>query len=340
MEYGIIKKDDIHKLLDSALEEYTVYAPVAGAEGPEFRKITPQSELLFDYQNVELSPKGLFFPQTETLCDFDYDTVEDVPIPDENILVWGSRPCDTLAISYLDEIFSAENKGYEDPYYMSRRRDSLIVSFACSVPCATCFCSSVDGGPASTKGADVLAAELNGELLLRGVSEGGKDFLEKHKGVLAEAEEAQIQTAAKQAEEAEASMEKLVFDKETLKQNMDDAFNDKDWERMTQNCIGCGACTYLCPTCYCFDIADEQKMYKGRRIRTWDSCQYSQFTKHASGHNPRTNKTQRLRQRFMHKFSYTVENNDDIFCVGCGRCIIHCPVNLDIREFIKNFANK
>jgi ferredoxin len=107
---------------------------------------------------------------------------------------------------------------------------------------------------------------------------------------------------------------------------------------MTQNCIGCGACTYLCPTCYCFDIADEDHMYKGRRIRTWDSCQYSKFTEHASGHNPRTNKTQRLRQRFMHKFSYTLENTGDIFCVGCGRCIIHCPVNLDIREFIQAFS--
>ena len=340
MEYGIIKKDDIHKLLDAASEDYTVYAPVARPEGPKLEVIGPDSEILFDYQNPELSLKGIFFPQTEVLCDFDYDTLEDIPMPEGNILVWGSRPCDAMAITYLDEIFSKENKGYEDPYYMNRRRDSLIISLACNVPCATCFCSSVDGGPASTKGSDILVTELDGELLLHGISEGGKAFLDKQKGVLQEADDSKIKAATELAEKAEAAMEKIEFDKDTLKKNMDDAFNDKDWERMTQNCIGCGTCTYLCPTCYCFDIADEQKMYKGKRIRTWDSCQYQQFTKHASGHNPRTNKTQRLRQRFMHKFSYTVENNDDIFCVGCGRCIIHCPVNLDIREFIKNFANK
>jgi sulfhydrogenase subunit beta (sulfur reductase) len=340
MEYGIIKKDDIRKLLDAASKDYTVYAPAAGAEGPEFQVMSPETEVLLDYRNVELSPKGIFFPQTETLCDFDYDTIGNVPMPEGNILVWGSRPCDALALTYLDEIFSAENKGYEDPYYLNRRNGSVMITLACNEPPATCFCTSVEGSPAGTKGADVLATELNGELLLQGVSEGGKDFLVKHASILAEAEEGQIQAAAELAEKAEASMEKIEFDKKTLKKNMDDAFNDKIWERMTQNCIGCGACTYLCPTCYCFDIADEQRMYKGRRIRTWDSCQYPQFTKHASGHNPRTNKTQRLRQRFMHKFSYTVENNDEIFCVGCGRCIIHCPVNLDIREFVKNFAKK
>ncbi len=340
MDYGRIQKDTIKALLEAAAEDYTVYAPVEGAAGPEFAVFSPDAELLLEFQNVELSPKGIFFPQTETLCDFDYDTIEDVPIPEENILVFGSRPCDTLSITYMDEIFSKENKGYEDPYYMNRRKDSIIISLACNEPCSTCFCTSVGGGPAATTGADVLATVLNGELLLHGVSEEGKGFLGKHKDLVKEADKTQIEKAENLAQEAEAAMEKIDFDKWDLKKKMDAAFDDKDWQRMSQNCIGCGACTYLCPTCHCFDIADEQRMYKGKRIRTWDSCQYAQFTKHASGHNPRENKTQRLRQRFMHKFSYTVENNDDIFCVGCGRCIIHCPVNIDIREFITNFANK
>ena len=92
---------------------------------------------------------------------------------------------------------------------------------------------------------------------------------------------------------------------------MDPAFDDGRWEELTASCIGCGACTYLCPTCHCFDIADESRLYKGRRIRTWDSCQFPLFTKHASGHNPRKTKKERLRQRFMHKFSYAVENTGD-----------------------------
>lgn len=338
MEYGILQKKEIHKFLDAASKDYSVYAPVPGEAGPEFTIIRGDSEILFDYRNVELSPKGIFFPQTETLCDFDYDTIENVPLPEGNILVWGARPCDALALIYLDKIFSEENKGYPDPYYLNRRKDSVMIGLACNEPCATCFCSSVEGGPANTAGLDILASELNGELLLKGVTDKGKECLDTYKDTLAAASEDQIKKAEKLAADAEKAMERIEFDKQALKNNMDNNFNAKEWERMTQNCIGCGACTYLCPTCYCFDIADEQRMYKGKRIRTWDSCQYAQFTKHASGHNPRTNKTQRLRQRFMHKFSYTVENTGDIFCVGCGRCIVHCPVNLDIREFIRHFA--
>ncbi len=340
MEYRLIKKDKLRSLFSAAASEYTVWAPVMGVSEPEFGRISPEKEeeIVLDYQNIKLSPKGIFFPQTETLLTYDYDHVEDVPEIEEKPLVFGSRPCDALALTYFDKIFSAENKGYEDPYYLKRREGSVVVSMACGTPCASCFCSSVGGGPADTKGSDVMVTALDGELLFQAVSEKGKAFMESYAGSFGEAGEARIDAAARQAETAKSEMQEISIDPEAVKKNMDGHFNAAVWNRMTQNCIGCGACTYLCPTCYCFDIADEGRMYKGRRIRTWDSCQYSKFTMHASGHNPRTDKTQRLRQRFMHKFSYTVENTGDIFCVGCGRCIVHCPVNLDIREFIKVFA--
>ena len=120
-----------------------------------------------------------------------------------------------------------------------------------------------------------------------------------------------------------------------MKSKLDGIFEEEVWETITNNCLGCGACTYLCPTCHCFDITDEiNGSGEGIRLRSWDSCQYSLFTKHASGHNPRVNKKQRMRQRIMHKFSYTVEKNEAIFCVGCGRCVHHCPVNLDIRDML------
>ena len=70
-------------------------------------------------------------------------------------------------------------------------------------------------------------------------------------------------------------------------------------------------------------------------MRCWDSCQFPLFTLHASGHNPRPTYKERMRQRIMHKFNYCPENFEETFCVGCGRCIANCPVNLDIREVIK-----
>ena len=94
----------------------------------------------------------------------------------------------------------------------------------------------------------------------------------------------------------------------------------------------------MCPTCHCFDISDEIKGDDGVRIRNWDSCMFPLFTRETSGHNPRTSQKQRWRQRLMHKFKYYVDNFDAIACVGCGRCVMSCPVNIDIRKIVQDIS--
>ena len=127
-----------------------------------------------------------------------------------------------------------------------------------------------------------------------------------------------------------------AIDLTNLEENLKKSFNSSIWEEISKVCLGCGMCTHQCPTCHCFDMTDEEDgAGNGRRIRTWDSCQFSLFTLHASGHNPRTDKTHRMRQRILHKFLYTVDNLNEVFCVGCGRCVRNCPVNLDLREALK-----
>jgi ferredoxin len=125
---------------------------------------------------------------------------------------------------------------------------------------------------------------------------------------------------------------------EGLPEKLTHLFDHPVWERIHETCIGCGTCTYLCPTCHCFDISDEKFGSDQARVRLWDSCMYTLFTLHASGHNPRPTGKERMRQRVMHKFNYTVKNWGDIFCVGCGRCVRDCPVNLDIREVVNELA--
>jgi len=115
-------------------------------------------------------------------------------------------------------------------------------------------------------------------------------------------------------------------------------FENPIWATIHGKCLACGTCTWMCPTCHCFDISDEVKGNDGVRIRSWDSCMFPLFTKETSGHNPRTSQKERWRQRVMHKFKYYVDNFNAIACVGCGRCVMSCPVNLDIRKVVEDIA--
>ena len=132
---------------------------------------------------------------------------------------------------------------------------------------------------------------------------------------------------------AEAKITTLIATDKLKDKNTTELFEAPFWEDVAFACINCGTGTYVCPTCWCFDIQDETLGLSGIRMRNWDSCMYPLFTLHGSGHNPRDTKIQRVRQRFMHKLKYYVDKYEDgIQCVGCGRCIRHCPVNIDIRK--------
>jgi sulfhydrogenase subunit beta (sulfur reductase) len=137
---------------------------------------------------------------------------------------------------------------------------------------------------------------------------------------------------------AEDSM-KSKIEVRKVTEKLDTMFDDPFWDMVSERCLGCAICTYLCPTCHCFDITDEVISQSGERVRTWDSCAFPSFTLEASGVNPRPSNKERYRQRIMHKFDYFVANHGMAACVGCGRCIKECPVNLDIRVVLNNILN-
>jgi ferredoxin len=231
----------------------------------------------------------------------------------------------------MDGVFGGG--GRDDPYFVQRRRGAAVIAVACDEPCPTCFCTSVGGSPYGTDGADVLASRTGqGDLLLEPVTENGTALLARHAGLLRPA--ASDASTAREGRARAAESRLAVLDFSRVKAKMDAAFDSAAWDAITRSCLGCGACTYVCPTCLCFDITDESRGDRGVRIRTWDACQYSLFTLHASGHNPRPHKRARMRQRLMHKYSYAPETARAVFCSGCGRCVRACPVNLDIREML------
>ena len=336
MESGIIRKADLGRIIDAAAQKNTVfYAPADGENGVELKAVSNHEEIAFGYDNLRLSPKSVLFPQNEVICRYTGDTVEEEQIGAEDAIIFGIRPCDVFALSCLDKVFGGENARFQDPYYLRRREKALIVALVCDDPRTTCFCTSVGGSPGSGVGSDILVTELDVKLLFESYTGKGRALIEGSE-YFREPTADEMKSKEEIVRRSEERMAKIpIPDMEGLAEKLDKGFEDPLWESMTQSCLGCGVCTYLCPTCHCFDITDEKNQKgEGIRLRSWDSCQYPLFTVHASGHNPRVNKKQRMRQRIMHKFSYAVANTGETFCVGCGRCVIHCPVNLDIRDML------
>jgi sulfhydrogenase subunit beta (sulfur reductase) len=133
-----------------------------------------------------------------------------------------------------------------------------------------------------------------------------------------------------------------VVDDNILQLDMDEnvLFNYDIWEKVSETCLGCGTCTYICPTCHCFGFRDTAVKGEASRYRYWDSCMYPKFTLHASGHNPRSTRKERFRQRVMHKYVYIKNNFGLTACTGCGRCIRSCPAGINIRSVVKSIMQE
>jgi ferredoxin len=334
-----LDKKDFKPFLQSLMVEYDLFAPVQLAEGVAvFKKIDHPDEVDFSSSNTQKPAKEVFFPQSETMFRYEKTGKQHQVTSTEEVerkrVILGARPCDIQAVSLIDQVFSG--KEYTDVYYVNKRKATTIIGMACDHPLSTCFCSSMKGGPFHREGSDLFLIDLGEAYLVELLTEKGKTF-QKNK-FLKEALAKDI-NSAKEVEEKATPKTDGSLPVAGIEKRLDQMLESPFWERVQEKCIGCRICTYLCPTCHCFDIVDEALTNKGQRVRNWDSCLSSLYSQETSGHNPRPTNRERTRQRIMHKFNYFPKNFDQIACVGCGRCIIYCPVNFDIRQTIKEIQN-
>jgi len=332
----IISREELRKFLDRLAHEQIVMAPTKQQARVTFNKISSSDEIYWDSVNTREAPKKLFFPRSEKL--FGYTGEQDhikVTAPDldrQPMLLFGARPCDISSFAMLDRIF-IDGK-FRDHYYAKRRENTVVIGRGCRSACSTCFCGTFGIDMMDGAGSDIFLIDLDDNKFLAEI------LTEKGQKLIAGAGEFKTASdsdtaAAEKARKAAGPSPEFTVDLEKVKTNLDHAFEHEMWDKVHERCLGCGICTYLCPTCHCFDVSDEKKFNRGERIRTWDSCMYSLFTLHVSGHNPRPTQMQRWRQRLMHKFNYGPHRTGDYLCVGCGRCVAHCPVNIDIKQLLK-----
>jgi len=334
MKARIIGKTELINFLAGLGSKYDVFAPVKKNGAICFEPLSSTEDVVFDYPNSLRTPKEFFFPQAEVLFTFQ-GTERQTDKPAANTkpqVLFGIRPCDSKALLLLDNVFDQED--YQDPYYIEKRKNMVLVGLACRNPQSTCFCTSVGGGPFDKEGLDILVTELDdNRCYVEILTEKGEQLIAEDSSFKT-ANKSDVQQVESVKKEAEAKISTKVA-LEGLKEKLDGMFDSPVWDRIHEKCLGCAVCTYLCPTCHCFALLDEKVSSQGQRIRNWDSCMFPIFTLEASGHNSRASNRERMRQRIMHKFNYFVENFGQTACVGCGRCLINCPVNMDIREIIQ-----
>jgi len=310
-------------------EKFRVPQETGGSS--RFAPLNGESSADFTLSNTTVPLKSLFYPQTETLYRYGVgETAMEAPGGADEMIIMGVRPCDARALTIVDRLFSWDPK---DPYYLARREKATLIGLACQEPRMNCFCTSLGGGPASTEGLDILMTDLGDSFLFQPLTEKGEKICQDAGEVLVKSEDSDVQAAEKLHNDAASKIVRGI-ESGGIPEKLPQLWDSELWKKTSEPCLGCGACTFLCPTCHCFDIQDEIEGLEGRRYRVWDSCMFKEYTLHTSGHNPRPTRRERTRNRINHKYSYFVDKFGVIACVGCGRCINLCPVNVDILNIL------
>lgn len=335
-----ISVDKLDSLFAAISEQNKLYLPVDGKNGANY-ELYESGKVLSNALNTVRSAKDFFFPQTENLMDFKVDgkniEVIDTREECEDFVIFGVRACDVRSFDVLDRVFLAEPV---DSYYKNRREHGVIMSLACTRPAETCFCGTF-GIDAANPDGDIVCYKTDDALYMDAKTEKGEKLLGALKNIT---EECDNSAADEQKNIIKERLDKLPL--ADLKADKfgagktDEYFNDPAWGELSQSCLGCGTCTFVCPTCQCYDIKDFNTGHGVKRFRCWDSCMYSDFTKMSAG-QPRLTQLERFRQRFMHKLVYYPTNNDGLFsCVGCGRCLAKCPIQMNIVKVMKTLGGK
>ena len=339
-----IAKENLSALFQSIAENQELYLPVEVSGQVNFKAWTQDANVSLETLKTVKSPKDAFFPQSENLYTVQREgkklSIEPQALKEQNFVVFGMKACDIQGVKVLDNVFLSDPI---DSFYAARREHGTIVAMACHEPEESCFCKAF-GIDCAEPAADVATWMVEGELYWKALTEKGEALTKAVESLLVEADGADAEKLEAEKNANHTIVEKLPYSNLSLEGWNGDAltekFNSPVWEELYKPCLACGTCTFVCPTCQCYDIKDYDTGHGVKRYRCWDSCMYSDFTMMAHGNN-RTSQLQRFRQRFMHKLVYYPANNNGMYsCVGCGRCVEKCPASLNIVKVIKAFEKQ
>jgi len=334
----VLKEENLGQFFEGLKGWGEVIAP---KRGPGGELLLGRVERLEEVEFVSESPlrpvKAILFPQVDTIFRWRIEGGRPVlePVYDEaKRVLFAIHSCDVKGIEFLDRVMERD---FKDPYYFARRRNVLLVSVTCQDPGEFCFCICANCGPFLEEGFDLQLTFLDGRILVEVGSERGEEVVRGMEGLFAEAKEDDMAERREREERARNSFKNTTaFFAAAIARMTTGEFAPRLWESLSDLCLECGGCAFVCPLCYCFNQVDIASSDVGERLRVWDACNYEGYTREAAGFNPRALPHQRLWRRFFHKVSYQyIEKEGSHGCVGCGRCVMTCPGLTDLPYVVK-----
>lgn len=337
----IVKINDfiafLKQVVDKQIGNYQeIFLPARGPDQQNghlfFASIREDSEFnLNQYRTVD-PVKILFYLAREQVLNKKYKDI--------NRIVAGVKACDLKAMQLLDKALI--NDDFVDPGYKYWRDHTTIITSDCGSVASSCHCNLLDGKPYSENGFDLNLSTVDDFYFITVGSDKGQKLLELMK------EHISVQKPLSDMDKSIQSnrikvLQELEHQTKYFKEiSTNHKLRSKEiilWEENSSQCVSCGACTNICPTCYCLILNDESDAKKFIKTRSYDSCQLNGYAKVAGGGTPRPKMTERFRNRYLCKFSYMKSNFDMSGCTGCGRCVDACAAKLDIREVMHNIHN-
>ncbi len=326
--------------LEQLANKYRTFAPTREDGVTGFRPLDQMTEeqrqavapIAFDNKPTVGSIKSFFFPDSETYIKFRREgrKVEQEALEAMSLqIILGAKSCDIKSVELIDKVFLADPV---DSLYQEKREKSIIIATVCAEPGKSCTCREFGVSPmVPTADLLMMQGDQDAVYLTAQTAKGNhlvEQLLDLQSFVVADP------LPLRSASEAPAGQ----LSPEQVQNKMDELFKSPLWDKLAMTCLGCGTCTYYCPTCHCYDIRDFNRKDQGVRYRTWDSCMFANFTNMAGGHNPRPTRKDRLQNRFFHKLNYFVKKQGVLACVGCGRCAELCPVGISISRVLQEIG--
>lgn len=334
-QYKVMKKADFPAFVETLAKKRKVVAPVKrGDKSFAFEEVKRADEVALDYIPTILPPKKYFLPQSEVLAEYDGKTgMREATLYSQDTAVLGAHTCDLAGIQCLNAAFMDP----EDANYNARKKRVALVGLECTARCDQYATCGLMGTYNPNGGYDLMLTELRDRFIIHVNTQTG-DGLLAGMPFIKDAGDADRKELAELRKKKEAVFKpEIDLGGKALRSLFANSFQDGVWKELGDKCLSCGNCTNVCPTCYCFDMEQEEDLdgSKGRVVRRWDSCQNRPFATVAGGENFREERADRQRHRFMRKFHYPHEKYGRYFCTGCGRCTRACMAGISLPETIE-----